>query len=746
MHAACLGVLLMETGCSAFGHHHAGMNAMQDGDYVTAEAQLRQASEQSPQDVQYRRDWLANRETAIARLLGQGEAATRNGDHASAEQAYRSVLEIEQGNQRAKAGLDRLDALKQANEDLGQARLAHTHRDDDRAQQLLARALAANPDSQDAQSLKHELDEAQAKDALAAPSLGNLYKKPVNLEFRDQSVKFIFEALTRTTGINFILDRDVRADQRTTLYLRQTTLEDAIDVILATNQLDKKILNATSVLIYPNGGAKAKEYQDLLVRAFYLANADAKKTADLLKTTLKLKDVFIDERLNMLVLREPAATIALAEKLIDLHDLDQPEVMLDVEVLEINRQRLMQLGIAPTDRLTVTPLATTNFTLNDLKGLNGTNLGITVPSATITAHAENSDAKLLANPRLRVQHHEKAKFMIGDKVPIITTTNTSNGFSSENVQYQDVGLKVEVEADVHVHDEVGLKMSLEVSTIGDSVISKNGTEAFRIGSRNLSTALRLKDGETQIMAGLINDEDRTTANGLPFLSDLPMLGKLFSANKDTKNRNEIVLSITPHLIRGVLRQKPGAESFWSGSENNLRTKPLMLRNVEPAADAAGSAASAALGIDPRNAPTPATPVAGAPALSWAGPVRGKVGTPILLELRLESGDALRAAPLQISFNTAEFALVSVKEGDFFTRQGKSNFSYVLDAASGRISIGLTASEGNGKGEGSLAGLQLIPLRATADGQISVMAITPIGASKAVPSPALPVTHHLAIEQ
>jgi len=757
----CALSLLALAGCAADYHHRNGLIAMEHGEYAQGVQDLQKAAELAPRDVTFRSDWLSQRETATKRLLARAETAWAAGRADEAEQQYRTILQYEHDNARALAGLERIARGRQAQEDAAKAREALTQGDTVTAAKLASRALDSQPDLAEAKAVKRELEALQAKDMLATPTLGSLYKKPINLEFRDASVKMVFEALSRTTGINFIFDREVKTDQRTTVFLRQTTLEDAIDVILTTNQLDKKILNASSVLIYPNNANKSKEYQDLVVKAFYLSSSEAKQTASLLKTVLKLKDVFVDDKLNMLILREPPETIALAEKLIALHDLDEPEVMLEVEVLEVNRSRLLDLGVKVTDQLTITPITNafssgdgaSTIKLSDLKHLNSDKLGVTLPSATVSFRKEDGDANLLANPRIRVRDREKAKILIGDKVPVVTTTTTPNGFLSENIQYLEVGLKLDVEPDVHIRDEIGLKVGLEVSSVVNTVKTNNGSQAYQIGTRNTNTVLRLKDGETQVMAGLISDEDRSAANRIPLLGDLPVLGRLFSSQKDDKKKTEIVLSITPHLIRNIQRKEPTAESFWSGTEASLRTKPLQLRSLEATTpgNTPGKPASTAAEQNAKPAPaaqtTPANqPVAaGSSKVSWQGPEKAKVGETVTLELRLDSPEALRAAPVQFAYKPTEFEVVSVKEGDYFSKAGKANFSQLVDKPSGRVSIGLASGEAAGaKGEGRLFSVELRPLQPNPEAEISLIAMTPVGGQQAVARPNLPLTHKINV--
>ncbi|MET0264257.1 MAG: cohesin domain-containing protein [Duganella sp.] len=749
-HGCVVLALCVLAGCAAESHHRAGMRALEVNDYPVAVSELEQASKLKPGDVAYRRDYLRVRERSTDAQINMGERAIAEGKHTLAESTYRSVLQYDRDNARALAGLERLRLLESAEVDAVAAGAALKAEDLIRAQELSARALKASPSNATALAVKKDIDKIQAQELLIEPSLGAIYKKPINLEFRDASIKFVFDALSRTTGINFIFDRDVKPDQRTTVFLRQTSLDDAISVILSTSQLEKKVLNASSVLIYPNSPAKLREYQDLVVRAFYTANVEAKQVALMLKTVLKLKDVYVDDKYNLLILRESPETIALAEKLIKLQDLEEPEIMLEVEVLEINRSRLLNAGVQWSSQLTVSPLGVNNtgnggtisaatMKLSDLRNLTSDAIGITVPSATINLQKTDGDANLLANPRIRVRDREKAKVMIGDKVPVVTTTSTNN-FVTENIQYLDVGLKLEVEPDVHLRDEVGLKLNLEVSSLVSSVRTNNGSQAYQIGTRNFSTALRLKDGETQVMAGLISDEDRSAANKIPLIGELPILGRLFGSRNDTRQKTEIVMSITPRLIRNIQRKDPVAESFWSGTEAALRNRPLMLRTLE---GKNGEAAPAPTGNTPPKAePRPSVP--GAPAVKWEGEEKVRVGQLIKLNLNLDSADELRAASLQLGFNPAEFDIVSVEDGGYFGKPDQASLSRSIDVASGRVSVGLNAGEHKAKGAGKIVVLTLRAKSVTSAGDISLIATTLIGAEKAIASPGLPLVHRLVV--
>ncbi|WP_373987779.1 cohesin domain-containing protein [Duganella sp. BuS-21] len=765
-HAVLLLCVLL-SGCEASLKHRDGMIAMERRDYVAAVKQLAEATEMKPGDHEYRKDWLRGRELATGKLLEEANNAVLDQKIPQAERAYRAVLAYDRDNARALAGLEKLERIGRANDEAAQAAEALKRGEIAQANELLARALKNAPSHAGASALKREMESLQAQELLIVPSLGAMYKKPINLEFRDASIKMVFDALSRTTGINFIFDREVKGDQRTTVFLKQTTLDDAIDVILSTGQLDKKILNASSVLIYPNTPAKNREYQDLIVKAFYLSNVEAKQAANLLKTVLKIKDVFVDDKYNMLVMRENPETVILAEKLIALHDLEEPEVMLDVEVLEINRSRLLNLGVQWPNQLTIAPL-TNSGTLpgtgtsgssamkySDLKALNLDTLGISMPSATINLQKTDGDANLLANPRIRVRDREKAKILIGDKVPVVTTTS-SGTFVTENIQYLDVGLKLEVEPDIHLRDEIGLKVALEVSSLVSSIKTNNGSSAYQIGTRNFNSALRLRDGETQVLGGLISDEDRSSANRIPLVGELPILGRLFGSQNDNRQKTEIVLSITPHLIRNIRRKDAASESFWSGTEASLHSRPLQLRNFDAVAGVAAkpaqpAAAEVTVAVTAPPVGTPAVPAPAsspdAPKFTWAGPAQAKVGEVVTLTLNMDSPELLRAVSLQFGFNPAQFELLAVQEGDYFSKAGKASFSQAIDNPGGRASVGSSAGDQSGaKGAGRIVTVTARALAPSQDAGISLISMTPVGSQRAISRPALPQVHRVTVER
>jgi general secretion pathway protein D len=322
-----------------------------------------------------------------------------------------------------------------------------------------------------------------------------------------------------------------------------------------------------------------------VVKSFYLANADVKHTANMIKTLVKTRDVYVDEKLNLLVIRDTPEAIRIAERLVANQDLAEPEVMLEVEVLEVGTTLLSELGIRWPDQISAGVVGAAGvpgqLTLREWQNRDSSlvRLSVTDPLLIVNLKNQNGRTNILANPRIRVKNKEKAKVHIGDKVPVITTTAAGTGFVSESVNYLDVGLKLEVEPSVFLEDEVGIKVGLEVSSIVDQIESKSGTLTYRVGTRNAATTLRLRDGETQVLAGLISDEDRRNAAKVPLLGDLPVVGRLFTNNNDTASKTEIVLLITPRVVRNLQRPGIRLEEFPSGTEGAIGAAPLMLQNA-----------------------------------------------------------------------------------------------------------------------------------------------------------------------
>ena len=611
-----------------------GSQMIEDGKLEEGIAQLEKAISLEPENREYRMLLIRQRDAQFGKLLARADTERASERLDEAEALYLRVDQLVPGQPRARAGLDGVQAARKRQIRVEQAAALLGQGRSEEARRVVRSVLQESPGERRALALQQQL-ETQAGAPADEPItvLKTSIPRPVTLDFREANLKAVFEALSKSTGLNFVFDRDVRTDIRVTISIQNMSIDDVVNVLTTTNQLERKRLNENTVLIYPNTPQKLKEYLDLNVRTFYLANAEAKSLFTMLKTVLKTKDLYADEKLNSLTMRDTPDAIRLAEKLIAAQDLPEPEVLLDVEVLEVKRSRLLEIGLDPPGKFTAlnivknpdtvvstatgnttvqnNTLTTTQLTLDKLRGLSAASIGIDNPS--INFRAENGDTNILANPRIRVKNRDKARILIGDRVPVITTTSTANVGVAESVTYLDVGLKLDVEPNVFLDNEVGVKVTLEVSNLVREVKSRSGTLTYQIGTRLAATNLRLRDGETQALAGLISDEDRKGTVGAPGFVDLPVLGRLFSSERNDKSKTEIVLLITPRVVRNIGGGAPNTYEYASGTESVVGSPPLRLRGpgrlVQAPANAPRSAAPTAptAPAPPEPEPEPAAP-------------------------------------------------------------------------------------------------------------------------------------------
>jgi general secretion pathway protein D len=578
--AALFAVGVLLSGCAGTKAYKEGNALLSQGQLEPGLAKLQEAIALEPSNAQFRITYLNTKFSIASSLNARGEVARRLGKFDEAEKTFQQVLLIDPANSVAKQNLaaltqDRRHKLMIAEaEDLFKKGKVQDMQD---ALEKLRPILTENPDQADALSLKARITEKQNKEKTAEGRLAQAFRKPITIQFRDAPIRTVFDFISKVSGLNFFFDRDVRPDLKATILTKNNSIEDVIATVLSTNQLEQAILNDNSILIYPNTPQKSKEYKQLTVRTFFLANGDVKTVSYTIKTLLKARDIVTDERLGLIIMRDTPEMIRMAERIIAVQDIRDPEVMLEVEVLEIKRTRTDSLGIRWPDTagLSLAGLTksvggvTSGLTLGDLRGINADNINLAIGGVTLNAKREDSDSNILANPRIRVRNKGKAKILIGDRVPVFTTTSTATGFVAESVTYTEVGLKLEAEPNVYLDGEIGIKLSLEVSNIVREVRSTTGTLSYQIGTRQASTELRLKDGENQVLAGLISDEDRRASFKVPAVGELPVLNRLFGSQNDDTSRSEIVLSITPHILHNIQRPDIGEAEFNSGSELNV---------------------------------------------------------------------------------------------------------------------------------------------------------------------------------
>ena len=579
---------LLLAGCASNPAIEQARADLSGGDAVAALARLEAKVAAEPGNRELRTYYLRQRERVLLQHLAAAERASQAGQSAEAARLYQDIERFAPGDPRAEAGRARLAREARHAGLLARAEQALNAGDAAAARDAVAQVLAEDPGHAQARALDGRIQDAlAAANPPPAMALQGPFAKPVTLEFRDAPLRIVFEALSRAAGLNFVFDRDVRPEAKVTLFVRNSTVDEVLNLLTATQKIERKILNANSVLIYPSTPAKTKEYRELVTRSFYLANADVKQAQALVRTLTKSRDVFVDDKLRLLVIKDTPEVVALAERLLGSLDVAEPEVMLEVEVLEISRNKLVELGLDFPDQIGYGALSGTGVARTlasgvvDLRNRGDLRPYVANPALLLNLRQEDGDTSLLANPRIRVKNNEEAKIHIGDKLPVFTTTATANVGVSASVTYLDVGLKLDVKPQVMLSGEVEIKVGLEVSNIVKEVTGPSASLAYQVGTRTAATVLRLQDGETQVLAGLLQEEDRMVGNRVPGVGDIPLIGRLFSSQKDTNNRTEIVLLITPRVIRNVMVPSVARAQMPAGTEVNIGAEPLSLKPTAP---------------------------------------------------------------------------------------------------------------------------------------------------------------------
>ncbi len=431
----------------------------------------------------------------------------------------------------------------------------------------------------------------------APPMLTPSSTKLIDVAFTpDTTIKKIYAALGAAAGINIIYDPQLK-DDKFTLDLRGMTFQKALETAMRQAGHFYKVIDEKTILIAQDTQQNRKEYEDLVVRTFFLSNGDVKDVSAMVRQILDLRRLGTIPALNAIVIRDTADKVAVAERLIEVNDKAKSEVVVDVELLEVVTSQAIEMGLEWSRLIaaSVVPGAAGGATdvakalpWNALKNLGLGDFSFTVPTLAFKFIKDNTNGEVLARPQLRIAEGEKAQLVIGERVPIpVTTINTQQAVGQQGVvpitsfQYQDVGIKMDMEPRVHHNKEVSLKLTVEVSQIARNISTPDGGSQPVIATRTITSSIRLKDGETNFLAGLIRNDKTRTKNSTPILGDIPLLGSLFSHNLSGDTRTDLYLTLTPHIIRSPQITEEDLTPIWVGTENNVSFSGLNTRLESP---------------------------------------------------------------------------------------------------------------------------------------------------------------------
>jgi len=442
------------------------------------------------------------------------------------------------------------------------------------------------------------LKEEARRRGMGPPKLDPRSNIPILLKFKESEVGKIFEAISKASGINFIFDDKVDLDKPMTIDIGNVSLEKALDVLMLQTKNFYKVIDEFTLLIAPDTRQKRQEYEDQVIRTFFLSNADTKTVVTLLRSLLQSRQIAENADLNSVTIKDTPPKVAIAERIINANDKSKGEVLVDVELLEINRNTAQTLGLDLSSKtLTLQfrdgdqrlPLSN----LDALRQSGNWTIGV-IPTVTLDFLKTDSDTKALFKPQVRVSEGERAEILIGDRIPIPTTSfNTSQTIGGNIVPitsftYQNVGITVQIEPRVHHNKEVTLKLQVEVSQVSGSVATgTGGQEQPIIGTRQIQSVIRLRDNETNLLSGLITRQDSDSLSGVVGLMDIPGLRRVFGRTSQENRQTDIIMTLTPRIIRIPDITEEDLATLWVGTEENMQLRGTARQSMDQGPFAGG---------------------------------------------------------------------------------------------------------------------------------------------------------------
>ena len=742
-------ILMLLTGCVAGQASFVkGNQALDAQDFDQAVVEYLAAVESDPGNHEYRLKLNQARNRAATIHKEKADQFFSQTKYLEALQEYRFAAELDGSMFAAFEGLRRAQDRIQAEKYVKEAEHLLSASQRGQAGEILTQALTLIPDYQPALQLKEKIRQGQYA-LVDGVELDVTSMELIDLNFRETKIPDVFDILTKLSGINFILDEDVR-NNKTTLFLEQATFAQALELLLRMNKLDKKILNSKTIILFPKTRDKQKQFEDQIIQTFYLSHIDAKKAVNMLRTMLQVRKIYVQEELNAIVIRDQPDVVKLAQKLIEANDRGSSEVVFDLELIEVNHSDTRDLGLKLSNysiggglslpgsgKIVDTGLSAGGPTTNLIDFSKGLDPFYSIPTASFRFMKTLVDAEVLANPKIRVRNKEKAKVHVGSREPIVTVT-INDTQTSENVQYIDVGVKLNVEPIIQLDNTIVTKLGLEVSNVSGREKTANGTAVITISSTNADTTLTLKDGEQTIIGGLIRDDNAVTKSKIPLLGDIPVLGEVFNGTDTTKTKREILLSITPHIVKSVHVPQGDTASIWSGGEDDLKfgrnfgtfadeykagqqgleplveeqSEPQVEEQLEPQVEKEAETDSvevlpqSSLSLEMENQdPVTEVVVTEAPPKSLLlvdGKKIIKTGELFDLMFSITNVQALANATVQIDYDPQILDFQNIEKGMFIGGQNDATFAYDVMNDDGRIRVmfgaGSNASSLSGQGE------------------------------------------------
>ncbi|MGC1648413.1 MAG: cohesin domain-containing protein [Candidatus Sulfotelmatobacter sp.] len=596
--------------------------------------------------------------------------------------------------------------------------------------------------------------ERRIHDAPGPVELAPISNIPITVKLTDKS-DTVYRTIGQLAGINVLFDPDYQP-KPIKVELNGVTLEEALEITALESKTFWRPVTLNTIFVATDNPAKRKELEQSVLKTFYLTNLSAPtELQDVVNAIRAVLDVQRVQQLlsqNALVVRGTPDQIALAEKLVEDLDKARPEVIVDIAVMQVSKDRSRTLGLNPPTSATITlqdninttttTTGTTNsgtggtvtsstgtngINLNTLGNLNATNFQVVIPSANLSAVMNNSDTKLIQNPQIRALDGQKASLKIGDRVPVATGSFQPgiggvgiNPLVNTQFQYLDVGVNIEITPHVHSNGEVTLKISMDVSAVtGQSNIG--GISQPIIGQRKIEHEIRLRDGEANLLGGIMEDQQTKSLAGIPGLAQIPILKYLFGQTTQDHSENEIVFAIVPHIIRATDVSEINQRAIDIGTANTIELRRASKPQTAPAQAPSQPATPA---IQPLGNPAPATPPpapnpapSGTASFLFDPPtIQAAKGGTFMVNLLLSGAQNVHSVPVQLNYDPKMLQLVNVSNGGFLSQDGQIvTLAHREDELVGQSQITASRPPGVGgvSGQGAVVTLTF---QAKADGQ------------------------------
>jgi len=546
-----LGLAAFLMACTGYNAFRTGERAEKNQDYDKAVAEYLLALSKDPQNVQYRIYLQRARVKASSYHFENAKTLHAAKQYPAAVLEYQMAVQLDPNNQFADTELAKAqrewEAIRNAKSDIEKGK--------EEAQKKRPQPPKLDPKSRESMSFS--------------------FPKPT--EFQD-----ICKALGKAFGFNVIFDSQIK-EKKITIELKDVKPEQALDSLMQAGGCFYKVLDQSTIIVVPDTQQNRRSYEDLVIQTFYLSNGDVKDVSNVLRSMIEAKHIGVNPELNAIVVRDSVDKVALASKIIESNDKSRAEVLLNVELMEVDSNKLQTIG-AELSAYSGT-LAYTGNTSSSSSSIGGVRLdqidlsrknwNITIPNIVYSLVKNTSEAQFLAQPQLRISEGEKASLHLGDRVPIVTaqfqtvSTGTTGYIPYNSFQYTDVGIKIDIEPRIHHNREVTLKLKVEVSAVSGDVDVGGGQKVPQISTRTIQSVIRLKDGETNLLAGLLQTNKTKGRSGVPWLEDLPLIGSLFSTSSNKETRTDLILSITPQILRMPDITDEDLLPIWAGTEENV---------------------------------------------------------------------------------------------------------------------------------------------------------------------------------